>query len=1493
MEVYLRYALTSEEVGVEVGEFDTIGQFRENAAQEFGCDAGHVELHMDGVSIGDDEELVSAASCLTHASVVDVVVSMDVFVEHIRNGTRSYTDLPDSVQRDIPCALAALQSNRTEFRHLPPEVQTHPTIVEHVTSVYIFETAHPSAWNDKDFRWAVFTATSGGCLSWDCCEDFRSDRDTVFACVKRDGRLLEYASGELKKCPVIVLASVQCCASAIQYAAEEVRADQEIFTAAVVGGVWEPTWLPEALRADRGLAMRCVRMWSNTLRAFSDEVRGDQFVVAAARSLEYASEDLKKDKDFAISCVGRNYENLKHVHESLQSDRDVVMAAIACHKGAFCYACNSIRDDPELALQCSIECPNVARHYGETLCQDKGFIMSAVRENADVFLYLKGQWQDDEDVAKLAVEASPDNFCYCSDTLRDNHAFVLFAVQKGANLWEASDALRSDTELCRAAPEAEKSAAAAHEAAEAAHQHDLMFAPPALRDDFEFVKKAVSTRGSDLQYASPALQDTYDIVLAAVQHSCEGFLYASPRLRKCETLAREALGHMSWSYRNGISSSTNCLKFLGTYLLDDKAFILSLARPDVIIFVSKRLQADRDVVLSCMHQYGSYLLSYASSDLRDDRAVVEAAVTSTMYNSALSSTMDNRGLVYASPRLRRDHSLVLLAVTTDGHSLQYACSDLQNNIDIVRAAVAQNWDSLMHANRTLLHTTDIVHSVLPEHPQALQYASAEVRNDVSIVGPLAKKDVQCLSYAGPAVLSDRAFILFAVQQNPVAMQYASQELHDDPDIAAALIEHPAGREVPPLSPELLGNKDFMMKAIAKHPSWFLNASVRLQNDPAFIMACLDLYDERLDVCLIGDRLWCDTDVVTKAIATAPTALHRSILEIHKHKTLFANRAFMLECVRRDASNLQYASEALQDDVHLVLEALRSKVASPRLQRDHSLVLLAVTTDGHSLQYACSDLQNNIDIVRAAVAQNWDSLQYADRTLLHTTDIVHSVLPEHPQALQYASAEVRNDVSIVGPLAKKDVQCLSYAGPAVLSDRAFILSAVQQNPVAMQYASQELHDDPDIAAALIEHPAGREVPPLSPELLGNKDFMMKAIAKHPSWFLNASVRLQNDPAFVLLVVRKQQPHTVPYIIQHAGAGVRGDYNTMLEVVTKCSGSLENASRALRNNLDIVTAAVLKDPHSFEYASAALRNCKRVAMLAMRGWARNLSHASEALQNDPEVVLCCITQNEDTIQYAGPIRDSYRFAVKAVRKEWSVFERLSSTLRTNPNFILACINDKNKHMWKDDLCSSAWAHTGLVMRLLPALGGRTVMMQAGEKVRRKFKVALACVGNDMSILDLVPLQLRESKDFIMACLDLEGAKDRLDVSLIGDRLWCDADVVTKAIATAPTALHRSILEIHKHKPLFANRAFMLECVRRDASNLQYASEALQDDVHLVLEALRSKVSAAAFASPAVLRHPRVRALLWGHTAVLAGWLAFIICNRFTKPLTQVEDYHPLGM
>ena len=1240
MEVYLRYALTAEEVGVEVGEYETIGQFRENAAEEFDCDVEHVALHMGGVSIGNDEELVSAASCLTHASVVDVMVSMDVFVEHIRNGTRSYTDLPDSVQRDIPCALAALQCslNRVEFGHLPPEVQTHPTIVEHVilASPHIFETAHPSAWNDEDFRVAVVHATNGFCLSWGCCEEFRSDRDTVFSCVKRDGEMLEYASNELRNCPVIVLASVQSCGMAIRFASEEVRRDPEIFTAAVIRDVWVPTWLPEALRADRGLALRCISMRSTALRAFSDELKGDPFVVTAAGSLEHASDDLKKDKEFVLSRMQANGRDLCYVDECLRSDRSVVMEAIASSPHAFSYACDSIRDEPDIALQCTVDCPDVARCYGDTLCQDKDFILSAIRTNAHAFRFVPSRWRDDEEVARLAVESSQEHFKVCSAALRGNRAFVLFAVQKGADLSYAPATLRSDAELCRAAQ----------------NNTDLEFAPPALRDDFEFVKKAVSTQGTDLQYASPALQDSYDIVLTAVQHSSQAFLSASPRLRKCETLAREALRHIR--LRDGSATYTDCFRFLGTSLLDDKTFILSLTNPR-LGYVSKRLQADPDVVLSCIREDGSEL-RYASSDLRGDRVVVEAAVTS----------------------------------------------------------------------------------------------EGEVKN--------------------------------------TALQFAS----------------------------------------------------------------------------------------------------------------------------------------------------------PRLQRDHSLVLLAVTHCGRSLQYASSDLQNNIDIVRAAVTQDWGSLNFANRTLLHMTDIVHNILPAHPQALQFASPEVRNDVSIVAPLAEKDVQCLAFAGPAVLSDHAFILSAVQQNPYAMQFASQDLQDDPDIAAALIEYPAGgSNVPLLSPKLLGNKEFMTKAITKHPSWLCSASLPLRNDPAFVVLAVRKD-----PYLIEHAGAGARADYNMMLEVI-QCGVHLTHAAISLRNNLDFMTEAILADPENFEHASTALRNCKRVALLAMRGYNDNLQHASEALQNDPQVVLQSCIDDPSNIRFAGTkLKDNYAFCVKAVRKQHSLFRYLSSTLQTNPNFILACIHNGNQHQWKQHLNPSAWSHTALVLRLIPALGGKTVMTKADEKVRRKFKVALSCVKSDVTCLNLVSLQLRNDKDFIMACL-----KGSLDVSLIGKSLWCDADVVAKAVVTttsaalqyasptlqdnhdivltavshngmnlqhasarlqatrliANTAVHsteaalpfasqtlredvaflirmklRGTDALHtaktaQDKALFANRAFMLECVRRNGSNLQHASEALQDDVDVVLEALRSTTSAAAFASVSVLRHPRVRVLLWWRAALLTGCLVFLMYSK----------------
>ena len=1253
MEVYLRWTLTSEEVGVEVGEFDTIGQFRENAAQEFGCDVEHVELHMDGVSIGDDEELVSAATSLTHASVVDVVVSMDVFVKHIRNGTRSYTDLPESVQSDIPCALAALGSDEQAFRHLPPEVQTHPTIVEHVASSLssdFFEAAHPSAWNDEDFRSAVLTATNGRCLSWDCCEELRSDRDKVFACVKRDGMLLEFASNELKKCPVIVLASVQCSPSAIQYAAEEVRADQDIFTAAVVGGVRETTWLPEALRADRGLALRCVERSCSALCVFSDELKADRFVVATAGSLEFASEDLKKDRDFVISFMAKGDGiNLSFVDESLQSDKDVVMAAISRTASAFRYACNSFRDDPELALRCTIYCPQVASHYGSTLCLDKDFIMSAVREKgADVFYHLKEQWKDDEDVARLAIEASATSFRGCSATLRDNRAFVLFAIQKGAKLHDASPALQSDAEMCRAA-------------GQDIHLH---FAPQALRDDFEFVKKAVSTQGSDLQYASPALQDSYDIVLAAVRHSGEGFLYASPRLRKCEELAREALGHMHWQNRNGCWQSCS-YNILGTYLLDDKAFILSIAKPDVISRVSKRLRADRDVVLSCVQHNGS-CLSYASSDLRDDRAVVEAAIASNegAYHSALQS---------ASLRLRRDHSLVLFAVTHRGDFLQYASGDLQSNIDIVRAAVAQDWSSLQYASISLLHATDFLRSVLPEHPRALQYASAEVRNDVSFVAPLVEKDVYCLSCAGPAVLSDRAVILSAVRQWPGALQYASHELRNDPDIAAALIEHehPSRRHaVSLLNPEVLGNKDFMTKAITKQASWFLDASVRLQNDP---------------------------DLVLLAVGKEP---------------------------------------------HLI------KHAGAEVRGDYNTMLEVVTKWSNTLEHASKALRNNLDIVTAAVVTDPLSFKYASAAVRNCKRVAMLAVRGSTRNWKYASEALQNDPDVVLECCVKEPRSIAFAGP-IKDNYHFAVKAVRQQQRVFERLSLTLRTNPNFILACITYENRGK---WKPRQLGASAWAHKG-----------------------LVMRLLPVFGGETVMMKADAKVRRKFKVALACVESNVTCLDLVPLQLRENKDFIMACFdLGDKDRLNVSLIGDRlwcDADVVAKVVATATATSaaLRHASPTLQDNHDIVLAAVARNGMNLQHASP--------------------RLQAT--------------------------------------------RLIADTAVHSTEAALPFASQALREDVAFL--IRMKLRDS--------DL---------------------------------LHPP--QTAQDKTLFANRPFMMGCVRRDGSNLQHAPKALQDDVDVVLEALRSNVSAAAFASPSVLRHPRVRVFLWGHKALLAGCLIFIVCNIY---------------
>lgn len=88
-------------------------------------------------------------------------------------------------------------------------------------------------------------------------------------------------------------------------------------------------------------------------------------------------------------------------------------------------------------------------------------------------------------------------------------------------------------------------------------------------------------------------------------------------------------------------------------------------------YLSTELQADKDVVLAAVSNYG-HSLSYAPNTLRADKDVVLAAVSN--YGPALE---------WASTELKKDREVVLAAVRNNGSALRYASNELKGDKELL------------------------------------------------------------------------------------------------------------------------------------------------------------------------------------------------------------------------------------------------------------------------------------------------------------------------------------------------------------------------------------------------------------------------------------------------------------------------------------------------------------------------------------------------------------------------------------------------------------------------------------------------------------------------------------------------------------------------------------------------------------------------------------------------------------------------------------------
>ena len=183
-------------------------------------------------------------------------------------------------------------------------------------------------------------------------------------------------------------------------------------------------------------------------------------------------------------------------------------------------------------------------------------------------------------------------------------------------------------------------------------------------------------------------------------------------------------------------------------------------------------------------------LSAMHHSLLDDREILALAMGSG----------DPTALMWATPRLQADRSLVELAVLAHPYALQWACPELiQHDRELVELAFRRGKD----LNRPLCEMAGFVCPVSSDREmikilaetceRAFFHLPWKFRNDTEIVqcaiaGPFT---ATALRLATLRLRSDRDTVLLAVRKCGEALRWASLELCDDRDIVLSAVENNA------------------------------------------------------------------------------------------------------------------------------------------------------------------------------------------------------------------------------------------------------------------------------------------------------------------------------------------------------------------------------------------------------------------------------------------------------------------------------------------------------------------------------------------------------------------------------------------------------------------------------------------------------------------------------------------------------------------------------
>ena len=789
-------------------------------------------------------------------------------------------------------------------------------------------------------------------------------------------------------------------------------------------------------------------------------------------SFEKIHDNLRNDREIALSIMSFNGSNLKYVNNTIKNDYEVVLAAVKSNGKSLEYSSKELRNNIDI-------------------------VSTAVSQNGIALKFAEPLLKKNLRIAKMAVENNGLSFEHVDKSFKSDQTLVLAAVKHNYHaLAYADKSLISNIDFIKKCIDI--------------YYESLAYASDELKKNKELVEYAIKQNGKALKYASEGLRNNKEIVLKAITNHPMAIQYIGDKLKTDQDLFIKAL-----------KIEPKIKLFIPDELLEKKAVM------NLVVDYSFPKVVDDQMFTQAFLEFVIKRIDKISEGVRLNEGIQTDDSDNPYFNyydlDLLANNKDSsNNLILILSNLEKfsnykelDYTLVtqeLIKKSKDSiiELLLKKKQTLNLKVDLSKFVIEKINNGDIKILKTITKNKVVTPTELFDYAsKGNQSKKPEVNSIILDYTKNLKVDPEAYEFKRKQELINRINAakegLYSYKEYLEELDKEIKYFKDDIDVVKAIVlKYP--EYIEEVGENLKDNKDVVLAAVSKKGSALSYASEELQNNKEVVLAAVSKDGSALQYA--SKELQNNKQFVLASVSNDKYALS------YASKELQNNKEVVLAAVSKDSSALQYASKELQNNKEIVLAAVSKdsyalKYASEELKNNKQIVLAAVSKYGTALEYASKNLQNNKEIALAATNSNWRSIKYLNDKLQNDKDVVNSLINNKSFELRDNSENfITQNKQIVLAAVSKNGYALKYASKELQNNKEIVLAAVTNYGPALQYASKELKNYKQIVLAAVTK-YGDALEHASEELKDNKQIVLAAVTNYGSALQLASEELKND------------------------------------------------------------------------------------------------------------------------------------------------------------------------------------------------------------------------------------------------------------------------------------------------------------------------------------------------------------------------------------------------